>query len=321
MSPSARVRCVGAGPAATLHHSVRPLRRPTVSERHVELNIARLDGTPPDFAARPLPSERVIALHCSGSGGRQWRALAEAIGPDMELLAPEQYGTASAGHWPGHKAFSLAEEARYIIGLLDAAACPVHLIGHSYGGGVALHAALARPHAVASLSLYEPSAFYLLKAAGDGAARELAEIEGVVAAVRHGMATGDYDAAMRSFIDYWCGSGAWQGMKPDLKAALLRWSPKALLDFHALLEEPVPDDDFAQLKMPVLLMVGEQAPGSTRKVAELLSVRLPAVRTVTIRSAGHMGPVTHREAVNEAIVRHIRITSSPLPVSLRPAVR
>ncbi len=253
--------------------------------------------------------ETVIALHCSGSGAGQWRALAEALGPNCDLLAPEQYGTVSAGPWPGTKVFSLADEAQHIIGLLDAAAKPLHLVGHSYGGGVAIHAALARPEKVASLSLYEPSAFYLLRAAGDRALKELIEIEGVVNAVRSGIASGDYDAAMQSFIDYWCGPGAWQAMKPSLRDALLRWSPKALLDFHALLEEPVVDDDFTRLRMPVLLMVGEHAPATTRKVAELLSERLTNQRSVKIGDAGHMGPITHAEPVNQAVVRHVRATS------------
>ena len=123
----------------------------------------------------PQLIETVIALHCSGSGAGQWRALAEALAPQAALVAPEQYGTVSAGPWPGTKAFSLADEAQHIIGLLDDAAQPVHLVGHSYGGGVALHAALARPDAVASVSLYEPSAFYLLRAAGAAAAKELAD--------------------------------------------------------------------------------------------------------------------------------------------------
>ncbi len=265
---------------------------------------------PDSYIPDPQEIETVIALHCSGSGAGQWRALAEALAPDAALLAPEQYGTVSAGPWPGTKAFSLADEAQHIIGLLDEAAQPLHLVGHSYGGGVALHAALARPQAVASLSLYEPSAFYLLKAAGPAAAKELAEIEGIVDDVREGIATGNYDAAMQSFIDYWCGPGAWQGMRPNLRDALLRWSPKALLDFHALLEEPVADEDFARLDMPVLLMVGEHAPASTRKVAELLYTRLRTARRIEIKRAGHMGPVTHAEPVNQAVVRHVRGTSS-----------
>ncbi len=273
---------------------------------------ACLKLVPEPYVPDPQEIETVIALHCSGSGAGQWRALAEALAPDAALLAPEQYGTVSAGPWPGTKAFSLADEAQHIISLLDDGAQPSHLVGHSYGGGVALHAALARPHAVASLSLYEPSAFYLLKAAGPAAAKELAEIEGIVDDVRNGIATGNYDAAMQSFIDYWCGPGAWEGMRPNLRDALLRWSPKALLDFHALLEEPVADEDFARLDMPVLLMVGEHAPASTRKVAELLYARLRHSRRVEIKRAGHMGPVTHAEPVNRAVVRHVRATGSAI---------
>jgi pimeloyl-ACP methyl ester carboxylesterase len=45
----------------------------------------------------------------------------------------------------------------------------VHLVGHSYGG-VALHAVLARKDRAASLTLYEPSAFHLLKQLDAGAA-------------------------------------------------------------------------------------------------------------------------------------------------------
>src|SRR6266536_155294 len=36
---------------------------------------------------------------------------------------------------------------------------PVHLIGHSYGGGVALRVAVERSNRIASLTLYEPAAF------------------------------------------------------------------------------------------------------------------------------------------------------------------
>src|SRR6266536_1481912 len=36
---------------------------------------------------------------------------------------------------------------------------PVHLIGHSYGGGVALRVAVERSNRIASLTLYEPTAF------------------------------------------------------------------------------------------------------------------------------------------------------------------
>ena len=105
----------------------------------------------------------VIALHCSGAGASEWYSLADALGDDYQLLAPEHYGSATNGAWTGEHDFTLADDAARAIALMDASQRKVHLAGHSYGGGVALHVALARPSQIASISIYEPSAFYLLR--------------------------------------------------------------------------------------------------------------------------------------------------------------
>src|SRR6516164_3044496 len=105
----------------------------------------------------------VIALHCSGAGASEWYSLAEALGDDYEMLAPEHYGSATSRAWTGGHAFTLADDAASAIALIDARQSKLHLVGHSYGGGVALHAALARPSWIASMVLYEPSAFDLLR--------------------------------------------------------------------------------------------------------------------------------------------------------------
>ena len=109
----------------------------------------------------------VIALHCSGAGAGQWQQLGEALGPAYTLFAPEHYGCERTGPWTGTHAFTLADEAARTIDLIDKSDRKVHLVGHSYGGGVALHVALARPARIASLALYEPSAFHLLKVIGN----------------------------------------------------------------------------------------------------------------------------------------------------------
>ena len=106
---------------------------------------------------------RVIALHCSGAGAGQWRNLGETLGGGYEVLAPEHYGCESTGPWTGRHAFTLADEAVRAIELIDMSGERVHLAGHSYGGGVALHVALARPDRIASMTLYEPAAFHLLE--------------------------------------------------------------------------------------------------------------------------------------------------------------
>jgi len=247
----------------------------------------------------------VIALHCSGSGASQWRKLGEALGSRHAFVAPEHYGCDSTGPWSGERAFTLADEAARTIGIIDASCGKVHLVGHSYGGGVALRAAVERPERIASLTLYEPSAFHLLKVMGAHGAHALAEILAISKRTADGVSCGDYRGAAASFVDYWGGQGAWEALRPSVQAALTRWAPKAPLDFRALLDERMPASAYTGLRVPALIMRGQHAPVPTRAIAERLPMLLPAARLAIVEGAGHMGPLTHADNVNAIIVRHI----------------
>jgi len=247
----------------------------------------------------------VIALHCSGAGAWQWRQLGDALGSRHALVAPEHYGCDSAGPWSGEHAFTLADEAATTIEIIDCSGCKVHLVGHSYGGAVALRAAVERPNRIASLTLYEPSAFHLLKAMGARGAAAFAEILAIAAKTAEGVIAGDYRGAATSFVDYWSGRGAWAALRPSVRAALTRWAPKAPLDFRAAIGEPTPASAYAGLRFPALIVRGEHAPAPTRLIAETLPTLMPDARLAVIPGAGHMGPLTHAPEVNGAIARHI----------------
>ncbi|WP_162070791.1 alpha/beta fold hydrolase [Burkholderia sp. THE68] len=259
----------------------------------------------------------VIALHCSGAGANQWRQLGEtldALGSARTrytLIAPEHYGCDSVGPWSGERAFTLADEAARTVEIIDRQRGKVHLVGHSYGGGVALRAALERPHGVASITLYEPSAFHLLKGMGARGAAEFAEILAIAARTAEGVVTGDLRGAASSFVDYWSGRGAWSALRPSIQAMLTRWVPKAPLDFRALIHEPTPASAYAALRIPTLVMRGEHAPAPTRLIAETLPDLMPAAKLIVVPDAGHMGPLTHAPAVNAAIARHIAQCDAP----------
>ena len=98
-----------------------------------------------DLTVRSACRGWVIALHCSGASAVQWRELGSVLGVGYELTAPEHFGGhVSGGPWTGERVFTLADEAERTINLIDGGRGRVHLIGHSYGGGVALHVALRR---------------------------------------------------------------------------------------------------------------------------------------------------------------------------------
>jgi pimeloyl-ACP methyl ester carboxylesterase len=267
-------------------------------------------------AADPAP---VIALHCSGAGAAQWRQLGSTLDPRYALVAPEHYGCDSAGPWSGEHAFTLADEAARTIEIIDRSGRKVHLVGHSYGGGVALRAAVERPDRIASLVLYEPSAFHLLKAIGARGAAAFAEIRAISTKTAEGVITGDFSGAAAAFVDYWGGRGAWAALRPSVQAALRRWVPKAPLDFRAVMDEPTPASTYADLRFPTLIMRGEHAPAPTRLIAEALSALMPAARLAVIAGAGHMGPLTHTPEVNAAIARHIADSEATLEEGCLPA--
>src|SRR5262249_30968106 len=255
--------------------------------------------------ARPSRRGRVIALHCSGAGASEWRALAEALAGQHDIEAPEHFGCESTGTWPGEHAFTLADEAAKAVALIDASAGKLHLVGHSYGGGVALHAALVRPDRIASIALYEPSVFHLLRQMGAPGALALAEIGRVADSVCRGVLSGDYRGAAAGFVDYWNGPGAWEAMCPDAQNALIRWVPKGPLEFSALIENATPASAYRALNAPVLMLRGEHAPMPSRPIAQWLAQLLPTARLTVVDGAAHMGPLTHAGEVAALIRRHI----------------
>ena len=109
-----------------------------------------------------------------------------------------------------------------------------------------------------------------------------------------------------AFVDYWSGAGTWNGLDAAVQRALIAWTPKAPLDFAALIEEPTPASAYAHLRFPILIIRGEHAPAPTRIIAETLPSVVPEARLAVIAGAGHMGPLTHPAEVNALIVRHIR---------------
>jgi pimeloyl-ACP methyl ester carboxylesterase len=97
---------------------------------------------------------RVLCVHGSASSGENFLYLAESI-PGYLIVAPDRpnYGTS-----PESNPSSLDAETAEMVELLEDGA---HLFGSSYGGVVAMLAAIRRPELVRSLTVNEPPAFQL----------------------------------------------------------------------------------------------------------------------------------------------------------------
>lgn len=246
----------------------------------------------------------VVCLHSNSSSSGQWRGLMEALAPKFRVLAADSYGAGKTPAWQGDRPLTLRDEAELLQPIFARAGDPFSLIGHSYGAGVALIAALAQPQRVRALALYEPTIFALV----DAESPPPNDADGICAAVARAVSAldqGDADRAAEYFIDFWMERGTWRRMPEQRRAPIVATIHNIRHWSHALLREPTPLQAFAALEIPVLYMIGKESPLPSRAVAKILTRVLPRVEVVEFAGLGHMAPVTHPDVVNAEIARFL----------------
>ena len=235
--------------------------------------------------------ELIVCLHASTSSSRQWRDLMAHMGASHRIIAPDLAGH-GRNEWHGD-GDAVEEDVRLLDAL--AGASKAHLVGHSYGGAVALRYALRYPQRVLSLSLYEPAAWHL---ADD-------EVRDVGLGIMRVAASGHPEAAARRFIDYWNGAGSFERMESAQQARVVAQMPRVVAHFAALFADATPLHVYATLDAPALLLSGRSGPRCGPQVAEILSDTLPRAGALCLPDLGHMGPISAPARVNGIIARFV----------------
>jgi pimeloyl-ACP methyl ester carboxylesterase len=251
--------------------------------------------------------EAVLLLHSSAGSSTQWRSLTDILQARWRVLAPDLFGYGQTDQQPPPVSSGLAAEAALVDAVLAESDEPVHLVGHSYGGAVALRFAAERPERLRSLTLIEPVAFHLLCGAPEGTAEHglFHEVAALAADVTESATEGDGRRGMARFVDYWNGAGSWMRLRPEAQAALARQAPRVALDFRAAMTDPTRLRALRGVAVPTLILRGSTSPRPTRRIAALVTQVFPKARLQTIEGAGHMLPLTHPAAVNAAITEHL----------------
>jgi len=228
----------------------------------------------------------------------------DRLAPKFHVLTADAYGAGKSPAWTADRPVTLRDEVALLEPVFARAGDDLALVGHSYGGAVALIAALAQPHRVRALALYEPTLFALLEAESPSP-NEADGIRNAVAAAGAALDAGDPDRAAECFIDFWMGKGAWARTPEPRKGPIAASVANVRGWKSALFGEPTPLGAFAALDVPVLYMTGKDSPASSLGVARLLTKTLPRVEVIAFEGLGHMGPVTHPDVVNDAICRFL----------------
>jgi pimeloyl-ACP methyl ester carboxylesterase len=214
-------------------------------------------------------------------------------------------GAGKSPPWPNDRAVTLQDEVTLIEPIFTLAGTPLCLVGHSYGAAVALIAALKNPGSLRAIAVYEPTLFALLEAESPGneAVRGIRDAAADAAAAIDAQ---NHHAAAKRFIDYWMGAGTWSQMPKPRQSPVAASMTNIKAWARALFDDTTGLQVFGTLQTPILYMTGANSPPSSRGVARLLVETLPNVTHIDFDGLGHMGPITHSDQVNDAILRFLK---------------
>jgi lipase len=103
----------------------------------------------------PTRPPQILAVHGLTGHGLRWQTLATKHLPDVAIVAPDLIGHGRSS-WAAP--WSIDANVEALAALLDAEADgPVVVVGHSFGGAIALNLAAARPDLVSALVLLDPA--------------------------------------------------------------------------------------------------------------------------------------------------------------------
>lgn len=263
---------------------------------------------------RPAP---VVLLHASGSSHRQFRSAIDAMSDRYALFAfdlPGYPGAVERGAGRDDEN-DLSQVAEPLLAQIIQLGEPVHLVGHSFGGAVALKLATMRPDLVKSLTLFEPAAFHLLRSGSANERKAWEAFERLGTRVDDSLAQGDAELGLRQFVEFWNGPEAWSAMPESARQRLSALMPVVADDFARIFAEQADADSLAALDMPTLVMSGLDSPALGQVVAAKVAASLGNARHAMLPGLGHMAPVTDPDWVLPRIADHIgraeRATSKP----------
>lgn len=252
----------------------------------------------------------VLLVPSTASGNRQWRSLIDAGGDRYRFLAMNMFGYGQTSAWPATRRQTLADQAALGLALARAVDGPITVVGHSFGGSVAIQIALALGDRLRGLALFEPNPFHLLPAAGEREGHaEGRRIRDIVK--RYGGA-GDWMGVAQRFADYWVGDGTWAAMPENRRAAFAAAIPPNFHEWDALYgdsdDEEIPAFDLPQLQglaCPVLVLRSESPRPGIAAIDGLLRRSCPHWSFASVAAGGHMAPLARPDLVNPLLLEFI----------------
>lgn len=251
--------------------------------------------------------EPLVLLHGGQGDYRSWETLMKVLSPQYRVISYSRrynYPNKNPLTAKYHSAYTEADDLAAFIRKLKLGR--VHLVGTSMGAFTALALAVKHPEMVRSMVLAEPPVHEWVRDPPNGAAAYSEFMTTIWGPATEAFKTGDDQGAMRVLVDGFAGKGRFDDLPPESRAAAMQNS--RFFKANTLASDPFPNLSKAKvgrLRIPVLIITGENTIKIHKLVNEELARLLPRAEQAVIPNAGHGSPRENPQAFNEAVLRFL----------------
>ncbi len=240
--------------------------------------------------------QTVVLSHSLGCNLAMWEPQMTSLEAHFQVLRYDTRGHGGTEAPSG--AYSLEQLGADAIGLLDALGINVvHWVGLSMGGMIGQCMALNYPERVGCLALCDTAAVV---------AEEAQPIwqERIDTAFQKGM-----EALVQATLERWFTPPYLDASPPEVQMIRRQFLATPVAGFVGCCEA-IRNLDYLErlsgIKIPTLIMVGEDDPGTPVAASEAMHARIPNSRLVVLPSAAHLSNIEQGKAFNNELVAFLK---------------
>jgi 3-oxoadipate enol-lactonase len=237
-----------------------------------------------------------VLSHSLGSSLVMWNLQMKALGPHFQVLRYDIRGHGKSEAPPG--AYTLELLAKDVVALLDALGIDqVHWVGLSMGGMIGQSVALNDPKRLKSLALCDTAAVIPAEAQPIWEERiDAVRAKGV-------------ESQVEATIERWFTPSFLRQNPPILgviRKQFLATSKEGYLGCIEAIRRLNYLDRLSEIKIPTLIIVGEDDPGTPVTASEAMHKRIANSKLVIIPSARHLSNVEQPEVFNTNLLTFLK---------------
>ena len=243
----------------------------------------------------------LVLVPGSCSTGAAWRPVMAGLDSRFRCVTTSLLGYGGTAERRTAQDTSIVNETEIVEAVVRKAGGPVHLVGHSFGGIVALTVALRGKVAVSGLTVLEAPAADVLREYGEmphyGAFRAMTDRYFAA------FAAGDADA-IAIMIDFYGGAGTYASWPERVRAYAAQTTAVNIRDWASAYAFPLWRTALAAVAVPTLVAWGEASHPAAQRANALLAQSIRGARAAVIAGAAHFMIATHADAVANLIADH-----------------